>query len=273
MIDIGQLYKADRPQAASDTFAIRETRDVLQLLDSLKYVPRNLGEMPAINAAPLPPAQNVGAKTTDVEPLISLRSVPGASEGGMVAIAGAALIDKDAEPLGASMGEAGSVLDVPVQIDSVPGKYQAFEVSTAEAVPPPRAAPRSDETSYFVPRSTSAETIYAPPARPAPEASAAAVETTAAIDAVMELIEGGREAPLSLPQQAEEASGPSLNVAAALTFLALAAQAAYKAQLSSQAGLDLPSTAGNGRGRGCRYASQEAFRQLCNSFAPLERRS
>ena len=130
LVEMGD-FEAQPASPLTEGMPDREASEVLALLAALQYVPRgehavseDVLERLAADAARLSTSQPAGSAELD----------PLRSEGGMVGLVREALIETRSET-----GEGGGddVLrpDEQTGIESIPGRYQAFEVSTVEIAP------------------------------------------------------------------------------------------------------------------------------------------
>lgn len=132
MIDIGDL-SGEAPDTFAGGASPRETREVLDMLSSLKYRSEVDDEL-------LVPAEDLTAPpqvaTTPADPLPDTQA-----EGGMVAIVADQPIARLHSVEAESSAPLESLLDVSVHMDAARGRFQAFEVMTSEAQWLPAAAP------------------------------------------------------------------------------------------------------------------------------------
>jgi hypothetical protein len=205
-----------------------EARDVIAVLDALSYVP-------GVSAG-------AAARVLEAIPYLPDRAPPAAvlppleQEGGLVAVKRSELAEPEQPAPSAAALDAW--LDRPVQMESKHGRFQAFEISTAEqfappAAQPPAAAPpecdASDAAAPPLPSPTAAETpaneddlawLWEPPLA-AGEAAIQESETP-------EAEPGDEELLLAQPIPVDEPMSLAVSAAAAVLFASLtrAAQSA-----------------------------------------------
>jgi len=201
------------------------TRDVLKMLDSLLFVP----SAQESNAPPAPERAKLRTQDEMSATVIGARRLNEVAEGGMIALAHDAVIVQSVAIDGASHDDIDSWLRIPVRMDSTPGKFQAFEVSSAEPPPAPVPLPPLNEVSYFAPPNSPAELAPAIAAESISQISVSA-ESAAAIDQV--LTESTVDLPSSpaVPPEQSNRNSSSKPAAAAAVFIFLAVRAARGAR-------------------------------------------
>jgi hypothetical protein len=114
----------------------QNTRDVLEMLSGLKYVPREAAEAPeqlSLKIADVAQRDFGGSKPAPS----AVHSHSESLEGGMIALAQVSPVVQSRSDDNASTLNIDELLKLPPQMDSSAGKYQAFEMATEEALPLP----------------------------------------------------------------------------------------------------------------------------------------
>jgi hypothetical protein len=160
--DIDELDTQSSPGIFSGGELSKEARQVLELLSALQYVPDarqeisdDLLEALAADLASAAPAASASESSQPLRP-----------QGGMIELARETLVedraaDKQSDRL------AGPPLDVSVTMDVAYGRFQAFEVSTRQPLPPPPACPVQEEWSS--PHDSPTVTLPSPLNNPPPD--------------------------------------------------------------------------------------------------------
>jgi hypothetical protein len=237
-IDTGTLQDATSNGFFSTPTAEQETRDVLQMLSALKYLPHDFNSQTATSrrsveddSAQQPLQQSeVEVSPSSEQPTLQVERVTPpaeadtaqvdrhAAEGGMVALGRHALEESatESEP----RASVKTRLQLPVQMDSVYGKFQAFEVSTSEDISPPVAAPRGEDAPSLGPDSPADAAVEGalesqsgatPPATGVPDELPMSTWTVQ-----------GAELPVVPPLVMDEKSTSRLNLGAVLAVAAAA---------------------------------------------------
>jgi hypothetical protein len=214
--DIGELDSQGQATFSGGESS-KDVREVLELLAALQYVPDARPEISDDLLATL--AADLASATPAVaagEP-----SQPLQSPGGMVELVREMPMEGRASDQESGPFE-GLPLDVSVTMDVAYGRYQAFEVSTRQALPPPPAPTVNDEASSL-PNSPGAAAPASLNSEPPPYFPA---ETTGAAHDSRELEELNQSE--SSPTPVLDASGDTTNRVLGLT--AAAALVAYAAR-------------------------------------------
>jgi hypothetical protein len=127
-VDIGEPETMVQPGVSVEPAADKVTRDVMQMLATLRYVPRS--------------ASVERERPTELPPVSKVSDVPDAAEGGMVLLARDAVIVQSVAKRSEERAAIDSLLSAPARMDSAYGKFQIFDVSMEEDSPaPPSAGP------------------------------------------------------------------------------------------------------------------------------------
>jgi hypothetical protein len=206
---------------ASDKIA----RDVLKMLDSLLFVPSAQDS----NAPPTPERTKLRAQDEVSPTVVGAGRLDDVPEGGMIALMHDAAILQSVAKDGASHNDIDSWLSIPVRMDSAPGKFQAFDVSSAEPPPAPAPSPPVNEVFFLAPPNSPSELAPAAAAESLSQNSVSP-ESAAAIDQL--LTESTVDLPSSpaLPAEQNNKNSSSKPVAAAAVFIFLAVRAARGAR-------------------------------------------
>ena len=201
------------------------TRDVLRMLDSLLFVPSAQDS----NAPPTPEQTKLRTQDEVSATVIGARRLDDVPEGGMIALVHDAAILQSVAKDGASHDDIDSWLSIPVRMDSAPGKFQAFEVSSAEPPPAPAPLPPLNEVSFLAPLHSPSELAPAAAAESLSQFSASA-EIAAAVDQA--LTESTLDVPSSpaVPPEQSNKNSSTRPAAAAAVFIFLAVRAARGAR-------------------------------------------
>lgn len=206
------------------------TREVQQMLDSLLYVPKAHDS----DAQPTPPRTRLSTQDAVSSAVNSSGSLDDLPDGGMIALAHDAVILHSLASDPAPADDIDSWLSIPVRMDSAPGKFQAFEVSTGEAQPSPAPPPPVNEALFLTPRNSLSE-LVPPAAGESTLPPSTSVENAAAIDqAIAETIDNLPSSPAAPPEQSNKNSSARPAAAAAI-FVFLAVRAARAARTTDTA--------------------------------------
>jgi hypothetical protein len=214
-MDIGEPRR-NEPSVLVQPAMEKTARQVLDMLDSLQYVPSASDDDVQLPREFVSPLQNVPEKVFGAD------RAENRPEGGMVALLRDAVIVQAAAKHSVATEDLHSWLNLPVRIDSAPSKFHAFEVSAGEEPPPAPPVRANDPAPPLQPRATD----VAPPdeATPAPQPDAADV-TDARAETGAEWI-ADRDAPAILPPEAADRYASTRSAAAAAVVVLLALRAA-----------------------------------------------
>ncbi|WP_425614037.1 hypothetical protein NA78x_003889 [Anatilimnocola sp. NA78] len=129
LVDLENTFEGSGDSSPADVTTDRETRAVLEMLSALKY------PLTGLDRAGTPLLDNL---TSDAQTEkqssenADLKFHEANSEGGAVAIAVREVVAEMEAAKRTVLSSAESLLEVPVQMDNSSGRFQAFEVMTAE---------------------------------------------------------------------------------------------------------------------------------------------
>ena len=220
-IDIGDLDNSS-PEVLNGA-EDREKQAVLDLLLSLSVQPRSAAAEAVGLKEDLPHEIEYDVPVTGLPDANLERASNALLEGGMVALVpGASIVEWVAEQSTAS-DDTRSWLEAPVQMDSSYGRFQAFEVSTAERASPEAALPAAKRNGQPVPLNPTPDAPAQPHSEPTNEAHAEPNTADRQPDTDDEAT--AEEIPLSteLPCASDEKTIQSWHAAAIALFLAIVA--------------------------------------------------
>ncbi|WP_145087969.1 hypothetical protein [Anatilimnocola aggregata] len=155
MVDLGNGFEnTPADEVVPDVMSERESREVIEMLASLKYLSVNRD---AVSSASLEDQVNETDKRDsrfESDELDKLNYFSRHSDGGSIEIAVDELVAEMEPARPAAVLSMDSLLEISVQMDNSSGRYQAFEVLTGEEVSLPSEVPEAEQAdALFVPTS------------------------------------------------------------------------------------------------------------------------
>jgi len=225
-IDIGDLDNSS-PEVLNGA-ADREKQAVLDLLLSLSVQPRSAAAEIVGLKEDLPHEIEYDVPVAGLQNASAERASNALIEGGMVALVpGASIVEWVAVESTAS-DDTRSWLEAPVQMDSSYGRFQAFEVSTAEHASPEAALPAAKRNGQPVPLNSNLDAPAKPHSEPTIEVQAEPKTAHRQPDKDDEAT--AEESPHSteMPCASDEKTMQSFSAAAIALFLALVVRASRR---------------------------------------------
>jgi hypothetical protein len=221
LIQIGEFDAKGIPATVLQSATEKEIRGVLEILSALQYVPgANHQHAAGLSVASTADVGNTVPGTLNSQPFSR-----DPSEGGMVALERDLRIKEPATDK-RNAGEQGELpTHVSVHMDSVSGRFQAFEVSTAEELPLPPPAPHAFSEPTRLPLAPESAVTPSPTGEPVTEVP---LETNSAAfsPCVQEGARAKDDSPVARPPTSAASTTPALYTAAAAALLAYAARSA-----------------------------------------------
>src|SRR5262245_5214281 len=226
-MEIGDPETLVQPGVSVEPAADKVTREVLQMLATLRYVPH--------------PASVEMERPMELPPMSKISEVPDAAEGGMVLLARDAVVVQSLAKRSEERVEIDSLLSAPARMDSAYGKFQIFDVSMDED------APQSTAPASAGPSRNREATIVPPPTTQFETESESAAENLDPSGPASDIVPAVGESILdealtaAAPPEADDRRGSSaVNAAAAALLFAFAARAARTEDATSEDDCERP---------------------------------
>jgi hypothetical protein len=191
----------------------------LEILSALQYVPgANHQDAAGFSMTPAADVGNTVPATLNSQPFSREPS-----EGGMVALERDLRIKEPATGKRDADEQGELPTHVSVHMDSVSGRFQAFEVSTAEELPPPLPAPHASSEPTSLPHAPESTVTPSPTGEPVTEVP---LETNSAAlsPCVQDGVRAKDASPVARPPTSAAPTSPALYTAAAAVLLVYAAR-------------------------------------------------